>query len=60
MQVRILSCRAYPASYLKVGKIYNAKQTEDGNWAVMSEQGCRVLMFCHEIRFICPAEVRNH
>lgn len=58
MQVRILSCRAYPASYLKIGGIYDAEPTQDGNFAVMSDQGCRVLMFLHEIRFVCPAAMR--
>lgn len=58
MRVRIMSCRAYPSSYLKVGNIYSAERASDGNWLVANGKGIRLLMFLHEIRFICPAVVR--
>lgn len=57
MKVRILTCKSYPPSYLKVGGVYDATPSDDGHWLVMSDKRIRLVMFSNEIRFICPGVI---
>ncbi len=58
MRVRILKCRAYPATYLKIGDVCEADLSKEGYVRVFSERrGIWLLMLLNEVRFICPGVV---